>query len=619
MESWAKVIKDSVSTVDGTRLTTLVLRYPRFVHAQAKTHRMLNIDGVSYEVYEDVSIMDDRNISKNAASSRAIPVHKVISSIEEDTAYPIYYGVNQSGMQAYQEGDRVTGKWIWDKAARSAIASAKEFIAAKFHKQIANRILEPYQYITVICTATEWDNFFALRLHDAAQPEIQKLAKDIQDALDGSVPVPLNPGEWHTPFSDDNDPMLSAARCARVSYLNHDQTEPDYIKDMSLANVLWEHGHCYTEQTQILTKEGFIDFKDLNEDTLVASVDSDTLEFQHWQKPNFIVNKYYKGNVYSYPSLGLEVTEDHTMIGHICDTSRSRQATLSTVKYKANDTTSNRFKKATMGEVEARLPSSCYSTIIENADYHLGQLIGFYIGDGFFSSSNTQSFRLVKGRKREYLEAVLGKLGVEYTIDARDGDTTTSGSQVYTYKFNAMIHGCGVSANTKTIPDVQNMDTIRGIFDGLKNSDGSIKRNTWTYSTTSEALKNRFLALAPLVGINAIETKPMNGAYCISVRTKGDYRINDTRTEGSKVNIKEYSGRVYCASVDGGALVVRTKNGNTLVSGNCSPFEHQATPSTMNWTWDHGVTHMDRNQKLWSGNLKSWIQYRHYKQGVTSV
>lgn len=209
----AQVIADSIA--DGCpRLTTLQLRYPRFIHAEFMTHRVF---------------------SRNASSSRAIPIDRVIQDVIDDTAMPIHWGANQRGMQAGEELPSGEAEWL---AARDcAVYSARLLADSGYHKQIVNRILEPFQHINVLVTATEWDNFFALRDHQDAQPEIQRLAQVMREAMAGSEPDYMSSNEWHTPYITAEDCFetehefndgrtqsgelirrISAARCASVSY-----------------------------------------------------------------------------------------------------------------------------------------------------------------------------------------------------------------------------------------------------------------------------------------------------------------------------------------------------------------------------------------------------------------
>ena len=148
-----KIIKDSVSR-EGKNLTTMQLKYPRFIHAEFMTHR---------------------EFSRNASSSRAIPVAKMIEMVRTDPAMPIHWGANQPGMQA---DNQLTGEGLagtvsaWGWAANYAADQAEYMSKLGAHKQVANRILEPFQWISVVMSSTQWANFYGLRCHPEAQPEI---------------------------------------------------------------------------------------------------------------------------------------------------------------------------------------------------------------------------------------------------------------------------------------------------------------------------------------------------------------------------------------------------------------------------------------------------------------
>jgi thymidylate synthase ThyX len=231
----AKMIQDSVSP-DGIRLISLQLRYPRFIHSEFMTHRVF---------------------SRNASSSRAIPIERVIQSIEDDPAFPIHWGKNQSGMQAREElvgADKLDAWAAWVHAARDAVAHARRMAESGAHKQIVNRILEPFAHITVLVTATEWDNWYELRDHEDAQPEIQALAREMLECSNASHPKTLDWHQWHLPYLTPEElteahatgpdewrvnwAAISAARCCRVSYDRLDGSPTTIEADLNRFNLL---------------------------------------------------------------------------------------------------------------------------------------------------------------------------------------------------------------------------------------------------------------------------------------------------------------------------------------------------------------------------------------------
>lgn len=222
----ARVIADSISP-EGVRMTTMEIEYPRFILAELNTHRML---------------------SKNSASSRAIPVKAMHEHIRVNTAGPVSWGVNQPGMKAKETldvEDTVEALLIWNQARDMALSYAAQLADLNLHKQITNRITEPWMIMKTVISGTEWANFWWLRAHADAQPEIHELASKMMTAYTKSTPQLLQPGEWHLPYVkstrlssgeliylDNQDlpitlkqaQVISASCCAQVSYRKSDDT-----------------------------------------------------------------------------------------------------------------------------------------------------------------------------------------------------------------------------------------------------------------------------------------------------------------------------------------------------------------------------------------------------------
>lgn len=204
----AEIVLDSISPA-GIRLTTMLLEYPRWIHAEFMTHRVF---------------------SRNAASSRAIPVRRMIEHVEQRPAVPLFWTSEQKGMQGGdalgpEEVERARGAWM--RGLDDALRHARALEMTGCHKQVVNRILEPFMHIRVLVSATDWANFFALRCHPDAEPHIQLLASKMRAALEVSSPTMVWVGEWHLPYlldeersalSEADQLLLSGARCASLSY-----------------------------------------------------------------------------------------------------------------------------------------------------------------------------------------------------------------------------------------------------------------------------------------------------------------------------------------------------------------------------------------------------------------
>lgn len=241
------VIADSIGVENGVRLSTLELRYPRFVHAEFMTHRVF---------------------ARNASSSRAIPTKRMHETILVDPAWPAEWRMNQAGMQGYAKAPDLVIVSA-EKAVRAlmekAIETAEFLDKLGLHKQHVNRYTEPFQHIRVVVTSVYWRNFLELRTHPTAEPTMQLLASKIGDALADSTPANLERGEWHLPYIRESDRQglwliagypewlsqsrrevhrelqrrVSAARCARVSYQNFEGKDSSLEEDIGLYMKLY--------------------------------------------------------------------------------------------------------------------------------------------------------------------------------------------------------------------------------------------------------------------------------------------------------------------------------------------------------------------------------------------
>lgn len=231
-----KVLCDSI-TYSGTRLTTLELEYPRFILAELNTHRM---------------------ISKNSASSRAIPQNAMHQHLRETPAVPVVWGSNKPGMQAGEplgKTQREAAEAVWIAARDQMLSHSTILFQTGVHKQLANRITEPWMMMKTVASATEWRNLLHLRNHQDAQPEFCELAQQIQAALQLHVPQQLKAGEWHVPYvtskrdsygelhyysgdeelTIDQAIKVSASCCAQVSYR---KTDTSVAKALDIYNKL---------------------------------------------------------------------------------------------------------------------------------------------------------------------------------------------------------------------------------------------------------------------------------------------------------------------------------------------------------------------------------------------
>lgn len=264
----AKIIKDSINN-SGTRITTFELEYPRFIHAEVMTHRVF---------------------SRNSASSRAIPISKVIEQVKTTPAEAVHWGKNQPGMQAKEELRgiaKIAARDSWLCAAEEAASRAKVLSDVGLHKQVVNRLLEPFQVMKVIVTATEFNNFFWLRDHHDAQPEIQELARKTKGVYDYSKPELLYHDMWHLPYVTTKTEEMSNVEFKQTYWLD-DETE------ISLEEALMISCSCCAQVSYRKLDTSLEKAKDIYK-KLVESEPVHASAFEHCAKVPHITDEYEEG------------------------------------------------------------------------------------------------------------------------------------------------------------------------------------------------------------------------------------------------------------------------------------------------------------------------------------
>lgn len=226
----AKVIADTANPNElSARITTFEVYAPRYLLAEINTHRLL---------------------SRCAASSRAIPVERRITMTMCEPWIPDVFEKNCKGMhssEALDDADQEKAQKIWREAITDALWHARRLSKLGTHKQFANRLLEPFVYYHGVITATEWDNFWWLRKSEHADPGFRVLAEKMHEAYSASTPVvsgmhaPYVREEERAGLSNDQIFQISAARCARVSYLSHATGKPSTVEeDLALCEKLMQ-------------------------------------------------------------------------------------------------------------------------------------------------------------------------------------------------------------------------------------------------------------------------------------------------------------------------------------------------------------------------------------------
>lgn len=226
----AKVVLDSISE-DDARLVTFELTYPLIVHNEFLTHRMVS--------RTDSMWLD---FSRNASSNRALPSNTLVQQVLDDPYIPPEFRRSTRGMVAGEPLDQHASddaRRHWLRARDAAVQRCRMLEDTKVHKQWRNRLLMPFQWITVVATANAelWEHFFRLRDHPAAQPDIAHVAGMAHEHYRASAPDLVCYYGWHLPYITweewavahidlETAQKVSVARCARTSYLRQGELVP---------------------------------------------------------------------------------------------------------------------------------------------------------------------------------------------------------------------------------------------------------------------------------------------------------------------------------------------------------------------------------------------------------
>ena len=359
----------------------------------------------------------------------------------------------------------------------------------------------------------------------------------------------------------------------RTCYKSEDLITEDSAK--KFVERMIKSGHCYTGDTEVLTENGWIKFKDYNGEK-VAVINKDC-SFKGFENPKRIVNYSYSGNFYYYPALGIEVTDGHNMFGVFREGKNNFYKNNSYSLFKCNEYyKDNNGREKTLGERMFKAPRHCLKNKSLNP---YGELIGFWLGDGCYSpeTKNKLVFHLKKRRKIEYLKQLCNELG--YIFEERKSNYYTVTNDSIGSYFNSLFYNNGKKIPLQYFPSV---DIAHSIISGLINSDGSLGINTKTitFSNTSKSIIDWLLIYAPICGYSISDrgvshnTTLNNPVYKVLLLDTNYTINNDSRNKDSKVIITNKTEEVFCVTVSTGLIMVRGTNGVTTICGNCAMLEH---------------------------------------------
>lgn len=387
----------------------------------------------------------------------------------------------------------------------------------------------------------------------------------------------LESGGYHIP--DTEAGIIEAARQSTQGSFR------GWEKDAKLLKYLYDNKHCYDSETEVLVKDrGFVKWSEVVEEDLLAQycVKKDSLIYT---KPKNLVSFDYEGKMYrvNHSHVDLLVTPNHKMFVKLKDVpksvnGRSQQFSYNWKLIEAEELghrSTVRYRKHAAFRVAKKLESIEGFDYLDDVEAGL-KLIGFFLGDGHAGSTykNAITFHLKKKRKILYLQSLCDALDLE--LEVMPSDNYLIRREGITLQFKRFYDQDGQKILPKYLEYLHQEDS-EALLDGLKNSDGSVKRAAWVFNTSSRKLAESFKILCVnagkatgIEGIKKSKNERHRDLICINVNSRSTEPVVN---QGSKqTSYEDYKGKVWCAETETGVLIVR-RNGKVVLSGNSTPFE----------------------------------------------
>lgn len=406
---------------------------------------------------------------------------------------------------------------------------------------------------------------------------------------------------------------LTVANAARTSYAKESKELTE--KDIKLIKFLAREGHCYDKETEVLTDKGFVKWNKINSQSKLGAVCPENGSFVGFEIPVDITVEKFQGNLIHFQTsdVDLMITEGHSLYCSLNNSLTARKNPKFSLQV-ANQVikSSNGSPDKYVYEKPMRMIKSATKNITNNSIYKcdniLFSLYGFFIGDGCAATRNSIHFHLKKERKVEYLTNMCKKLNINLK-ENRNGKYVITEDGMGE-KFNKLFYN---EKKEKTIPDSFydiNQEQFNLLIEGLRNSDGSLKRSAWVYDTSSEELADKLQALGAINGL-VLTKNYSNGIFRLNANTRRIMpRLNDSAN--NKYEKVEYKGEVYCATVSTGLLIVR-RNNKVVLCGNTSPFRHAFlqfevyAPLMVARQWWKYIVGSDHTMDAWNESSRRYI------------
>lgn len=613
------------------KIATFELEYPRFLHSELMTHRVF---------------------SRNAMSSRAVPIEKMIEQVRNYPATPIHWGKNQSGMQAKEElkGDElveVKGEWFW--AAKNVADSAEFMSELGAHKQVANRILEPFQTMKTVLTATEFENFFWLRNHCySADTEVLtetgwKLIKDVKF---GEKVVSLNLENQKLESSKviDTVEWKSEGKAIKFEGIGVDLLVSDQHRMVVVEN---------NKATFKLARDLVGTNPRLLKNCTTVQFSKESFEYKQGKFLGFYLGNGWKYKSEASGNSGIVVCKGdkhgEEVIRCIAEIASELFTGNSVTIYEKSGVYHCKIDGKSVYEefkvhgnsTEKNIPDWVWET---SGEMKAGVFDGMLLADSnILQQSGGLKYYTSSRKMADSFQRLCLEVGVSGTLatDNRVGSVSEGvDSQGKTYSIKTKNIGYRVSVNMhRNTPKLKKQPSVveyNGDFVCIsleKNHTLYVRRNgktVWSGNCDAQPEIRRLAEVMLDCFENEDPAQLYHGDWHTPYFGNGQWyaKRDEVPLEDALAISASCCAQVSFRSLDDTLEKAKRIYERLVVSEpvHASPFEHQGCPikasqleglyskpinlTDVAWSWQEGITHVDKAGNFWSGNFKGFIQHR---------
>lgn len=367
--------------------------------------------------------------------------------------------------------------------------------------------------------------------------------------------------------------LMDAIPAKLIKFINRTYLSIELVNGTIIEMKGADNPDCYDDETEILTTDGWVKFKNLPEGLPVMTLNPETNKAE-WHVPDRYIHQHYEGPMKRVQSkkLDLLVTPNHKFLVE------SRKGVR---KFKTLDQLS--YNDAIPASVDWDGESR------EDVSDDMAAFMGFYLAEGCARKdpgpkhSHEIVFPQTPGKKgglkgdvrQEFID-VLRRMGVSHSVDE-------DRIRVYDKKLWQKVVRLG-TASEKRIPErYLNLPAkqLEIMLDWMIKGDGTIRDGEKVLYTTSKGLAGDVQELCMKIGQSAnfkVRTqkestlkdgrviKPNHDIFCISIYHNKKNYFRDTK-ESYVSDVENFSGMVHCVEVKNHVVMVR-RNGKMCWSGN---------------------------------------------------